>query len=92
MSQLVLEVPYKEKWWFLTYHNLLAYEYSITMFLFPLGEPPIRSRYAHLTVLVAPDPPRIVQGAFIDATEEQPIVIECVSVGGKPAAEVSFLK
>ncbi|XP_026324502.1 irregular chiasm C-roughest protein-like isoform X2 [Hyposmocoma kahamanoa] len=55
------------------------------------GEPPIRSRYAHLTVLVAPDPPRIVQGAFIDATEEQPIVIECVSSGGKPAAEITWV-
>lgn len=54
------------------------------------GEPAIRSRYAHLTVLVAPDPPRIVQGAFIDATEGQPVDIECVSEGGKPAAEVRF--
>lgn len=64
----------------------------LMMFLFPIGEPPIRSRYAHLTVLVAPDPPRIVQGAFIDATEDQPLVIECVSFGGKPAAEVSFIR
>ncbi|XP_047999973.1 irregular chiasm C-roughest protein-like isoform X3 [Leguminivora glycinivorella] len=55
------------------------------------GEPAIRSRYAKLTVLVAPDPPRILQGAFIDATEEQPVDIECVSVGGKPAADITWV-
>ncbi|KAI8433726.1 hypothetical protein MSG28_015714 [Choristoneura fumiferana] len=55
------------------------------------GEPPIRSRYAQLSVLVAPNPPRIIQGAFIDATEEQPVDIECVSVGGKPAAEITWV-
>lgn len=70
--------------------NLVTlYPCTVFMFIFLLGESPIRSRFAHLTVLVAPDPPRIVQGAFIDATEEQPIVVECVSFGGKPAAEVS---
>ncbi|XP_045507832.1 irregular chiasm C-roughest protein-like isoform X1 [Colias croceus] len=55
------------------------------------GAPAIRSRYAHLTVLVAPEPPRILQGAFIDATEDQPIDIECVSEGGKPAAEITWV-
>ncbi|XP_052747892.1 irregular chiasm C-roughest protein-like isoform X2 [Galleria mellonella] len=55
------------------------------------GEPGIRSRYAQLMVLVAPDPPRILQGAFIDATEDQPVDIECVSVGGKPAAEITWV-
>ncbi|XP_059045843.1 irregular chiasm C-roughest protein-like isoform X2 [Achroia grisella] len=55
------------------------------------GEPAIRSRYAQLMVLVAPDPPRIIQGAFIDATEDQPVDIECVSVGGKPAAEITWV-
>ncbi|XP_045540584.1 irregular chiasm C-roughest protein-like isoform X2 [Papilio machaon] len=55
------------------------------------GEPAIRSRYAQLTVLIAPDPPRIVQGAFIDATEDQPVDIECVSEGGKPAAEITWV-
>lgn len=55
------------------------------------GEPAIRSRYAQLTVLLAPEPPRIIQGAFIDATEDQPIDIECESVGGKPAAEITWL-
>ncbi|XP_053620744.1 irregular chiasm C-roughest protein-like isoform X1 [Plodia interpunctella] len=51
----------------------------------------IRSRYAHLTVLVAPDPPRIIQGAFIDATEGQTVNIECVSMGGKPPAEIIWV-
>ncbi|KAJ0170535.1 hypothetical protein K1T71_013906 [Dendrolimus kikuchii] len=55
------------------------------------GEPPIRSRYAQLTVLIAPEAPRIIQGAFIDATEDQPVDIECESVGGKPAAEITWL-
>ncbi|XP_052743120.1 irregular chiasm C-roughest protein isoform X2 [Bicyclus anynana] len=55
------------------------------------GEPAIRSRYAQLTVLVAPDPPRIPQGAFIDAIENQPVDIECVSEGGKPAAEITWV-
>lgn len=55
------------------------------------GEPGIRSRSAQLTVLVAPDPPKITQGAFIDATEEKPVEIECVSIGGKPAAEISWV-
>ncbi|XP_041985822.1 irregular chiasm C-roughest protein-like isoform X2 [Aricia agestis] len=55
------------------------------------GEPPIRSRYAQLTVLVAPQPPRIIQGAFIDATENQVVDIECVSEGGKPAAEITWV-
>ncbi|XP_048485778.1 irregular chiasm C-roughest protein-like isoform X2 [Plutella xylostella] len=57
----------------------------------PNGEPAIRSRYAQLSVLVAPEPPRIIQGAFIDATEGHPVDIECVSVGGKPAAEITWV-
>ncbi|KAH9636891.1 hypothetical protein HF086_010672 [Spodoptera exigua] len=55
------------------------------------NEPAIRSRYAQLTVLVAPEAPRILRGAFIDATEDQPVDIECVSSGGKPAAEITWL-
>lgn len=55
------------------------------------GEPAIRSRYAQLTVLVAPEAPRILRGAFIDATENQTVDIECVSTGGKPASEITWL-
>ncbi|KAM3968499.1 irregular chiasm C-roughest protein isoform 2-T2 [Aphomia sociella] len=55
------------------------------------GETGICSRKAILNVLVVPDPPTIVQGDFIDATEDQPVDIECVSHGGKPAAEITWV-
>jgi hypothetical protein len=52
------------------------------------GEPGIRSKFASLTVLVPPEPPRIVQGDFLVTTEDREIELECVSLAGKPAAEV----
>lgn len=52
------------------------------------GQPGIRSRFATLTILVPPEPPRILQGDFLVTTEDREIELECVSVGGKPAAEV----
>lgn len=61
------------------------------LFNFP-GTPAIRSRVAVLTVLVAPDDPKIVKGnTSIDhmvTTEDREIELECISSGGKPAAEV----
>lgn len=54
----------------------------------PNGENGIRSRYARLTVLVPPEKPRIIQGASLETTEDSDIKLECVSQGGKPAAEV----
>lgn len=54
-----------------------------------LGQPGIRSRFATLTVLIPPEPPRIVQGDYLLTTEDREIELECVSHGGKPAAEVS---
>lgn len=39
-------------------------------------------------VLVPPEPPKIVQGDFMVTTEDREIELECVSVGGRPAAEV----
>lgn len=57
-----------------------------------LGEPAIRSRYARLTVLVAPEPPKIIQGNFLSTTEDSSIKLECISVGGKPPAEVRYEK
>ncbi|KAG6444081.1 hypothetical protein O3G_MSEX003192, partial [Manduca sexta] len=53
----------------------------------PRGEPPIRSRYARLIVLVPPEPPKILRGPVIQAVEDREVDLECVSVGGKPAAE-----
>lgn len=55
----------------------------------PEGQPAIRSTFAGLTVLVPPESPKITQGDVIYATEDRKVEIECVSVGGKPAAEVS---
>lgn len=59
-----------------------------------IGTPAIRSRYAKVTVLVPPDDPKIVKGnTSIDhmvTTEDREIELECISSGGKPAAEVSF--
>ncbi|KAJ0170539.1 hypothetical protein K1T71_013910 [Dendrolimus kikuchii] len=57
----------------------------------PKGEPAIRSRYARLTVLVPPDPPKILQGSFHSTTEDGHITLECVSVGGKPPAEITWV-
>ena len=54
-----------------------------------LGQPGIRSRFAHLKVLVPPEAPRILQGDRIETTEDQMIELECVSKAGKPPAEVS---
>ncbi|VVC96792.1 unnamed protein product, partial [Leptidea sinapis] len=51
------------------------------------GESAIRSRYARLTVLVPPEPPKILQGNFYSTTEDRMIILECVSIGGKPPAE-----
>ncbi|KAF9799004.1 hypothetical protein SFRURICE_011643 [Spodoptera frugiperda] len=53
-----------------------------------LREPPIRSRYARLLVLVPPEPPKILKGPVLQAVEDREVNLECISVGGKPAAEV----
>lgn len=55
------------------------------------GVAPIRSKDAVLTVTVPPEFPDIVNGHEIRTTEDTTLHIECVSRGGKPAAEVSQL-
>ncbi|EAA06355.4 AGAP000217-PA [Anopheles gambiae str. PEST] len=55
------------------------------------GTPGIRSRFAKLIVLVPPEAPKIVQGDFMVTTEDREIELECVSVGGKPAAEITWI-
>ncbi|CAG9816167.1 unnamed protein product [Phaedon cochleariae] len=55
------------------------------------GEPGIRSHFAKLTVLVPPDPPKIVQGDYLVTTEDREIELECISYGGKPAAEITWI-
>ncbi|CAH0403755.1 unnamed protein product [Chilo suppressalis] len=57
----------------------------------PRGEPAIRSRYAQLTVLVPPEPPKILEGDFYSTSEDRMIKLECVSVGGKPPAEITWV-
>ncbi|XP_061381136.1 irregular chiasm C-roughest protein-like [Danaus plexippus] len=57
----------------------------------PKGELAIRSKYARLTVLVPPEPPKILKGPTIEAVEDREIMLECVSVGGKPAAEITWV-
>ncbi|XP_055371596.1 irregular chiasm C-roughest protein-like [Condylostylus longicornis] len=57
----------------------------------PKGQPGIRSRFAKLIVLVPPEAPKIVQGDFLITTEDREIELECISVGGKPAAEITWI-
>nr|AAA16632.1 irreC roughest protein [Drosophila melanogaster]CAA79756.1 irreC-roughest protein [Drosophila melanogaster]prf//2003280A irreC roughest protein [Drosophila melanogaster] len=57
----------------------------------PEGQPAIRSTFAGLTVLVPPEAPKITQGDVIYATADRKVEIECVSVGGKPAAEITWI-
>ena len=53
------------------------------------GALPIRSENAVLTVTVPPEGPVIINGAALRTTEDTRIEVECVSRGGKPAAEVN---
>ncbi|TMW50115.1 hypothetical protein DOY81_004798 [Sarcophaga bullata] len=57
----------------------------------PNGEAGIRSRFAKLTVLVPPEAPKILQGDHLVTTEDREIELECDSVGGKPAAEITWI-
>lgn len=61
---------------------------QIYVYKFISGQPGIRSRFATITILVPPEPPRILQGDHLVTTEDREIELECVSAGGKPAAEV----
>ncbi|XP_066905947.1 irregular chiasm C-roughest protein [Halyomorpha halys] len=57
----------------------------------PNGEPGVRSRFAQLTVYTPPEPPRIVQGESLLTTEDREIELECISLGGKPPAEITWI-
>lgn len=50
----------------------------------------VRSQSAKLTVYVPPERPEIVQGKVVTSTAGASVQIECISRGGKPAAEVSI--
>ncbi|KAL4707062.1 hypothetical protein ACJJTC_011388 [Scirpophaga incertulas] len=58
---------------------------------FDNGESPIRSRYARLIILTPPEPPKILQGPVFQAVEDSEVSLECISVGGKPAAEITWV-
>ncbi len=51
----------------------------------------IRSGEASLDVLVAPEPPVIINGGELRTTEGTKVDLECVSRGGKPAAEITWV-
>merc|ERR1719150_3603050 len=56
------------------------------------GVAPVRSRYARLTVTVRPEPPVILaEEAEVRTQEDRVLSLECVSRGGKPAAEITWL-
>ncbi|XP_045457394.1 irregular chiasm C-roughest protein-like [Melitaea cinxia] len=55
------------------------------------GEPAIRSRYARLTVLVPPEPPKILEGNLFTVSVGNMIHLACESVGGKPPAEITWV-
>ncbi|XP_039280825.1 irregular chiasm C-roughest protein isoform X2 [Nilaparvata lugens] len=57
----------------------------------PQGQEGVRSHYATLTVLTPPEPPRILQGDHLLTTEDREIELECVSLAGKPAAEITWI-
>lgn len=93
--QMVSIVRYYEHLFsFTSFFFIVANENLFAIFCFRFtGTPAIRSRYAKVTVLVPPDDPKIVKGnTSIDhmvTTEDREIELECISSGGKPAAEVS---
>ena len=56
------------------------------------GVAPVRSRYAVLTVTVRPEAPVILaEEAEVRTQEDRVLSLECVSRGGKPAAEVQSI-
>ena len=65
-------------------------KYQCQVSVGPQGQPGIRSHFATVTVLVPPEPPKIVQGESLVTTEDREIELECNSMAGKPAAEVIF--
>lgn len=58
----------------------------------PQGQPGIRSHYATLNVLIPPEAPRILQGEYMLTSEDKDIELDCISIGGKPAATVRIIE
>ncbi|XP_011300067.1 irregular chiasm C-roughest protein-like [Fopius arisanus] len=55
------------------------------------GQPGLRSRFARLSILVPPQRPKILQGDFLVTTEDRELTLKCISVGGKPAADITWI-
>ncbi|XP_066956989.1 irregular chiasm C-roughest protein-like [Macrobrachium rosenbergii] len=53
--------------------------------------PGVRSQTAKLTVYVPPEPPIITSGPLVTTTAGVDVYLECISRGGKPAAEIQWL-
>ena len=51
---------------------------------------PIRSEYARLTVLSAPEPPVLTVGSVMKAEEGGLAVVQCISRGGHPASVIRW--
>ena len=51
---------------------------------------PIRSEYARLTVLSAPEPPVLTVGSVMKAEEGGIAVVQCISRGGHPASVIRW--
>lgn len=54
------------------------------------GSKELRSANAKLTVEVPTSPPEIINGDLLQTTEDKEVQLECISRGGKPAAEVNL--
>jgi hypothetical protein len=70
---------------------MIKYYFLILIYYFYLGQQGLRSRFAKLTILVPPDNPKITQGNHILTTEDREIELECISKGGKPPAEITWI-
>lgn len=57
----------------------------------PQGQPGIRSQFAVLNVMVPAEVPRILQGDFLLTSENKDIELDCISIGGRPAAKVRII-
>ncbi|XP_068214572.1 irregular chiasm C-roughest protein-like [Palaemon carinicauda] len=53
--------------------------------------PGVRSQTAKLTVYVPPEPPVITSSPLVTTTAGVDVYLECISRGGKPAAEIQWL-
>ncbi|XP_037073290.1 irregular chiasm C-roughest protein-like [Pollicipes pollicipes] len=56
------------------------------------GQQGIRSRDARLTILVPPEPPRVIQGDQVTTAAGLEVRLQCESRGGRPPAEIEWYR